>query len=98
MMLCYFLTSEMFSAVDEESRLLLIAVFPSSIGIMFARFACAIVLHMKLQDELKSGRKNMKLVLNHRYRFENPGLAFAAGFLQTSCIYVLESVNMIVIL
>ena len=97
MMLCYFLTSEMFSAVDE-SGILLIAVFPPSLGIMFARFACAFVLHMKLQDELKSGRINMKLALNHRYRFENPGLAFAAGFLQTTCIYVLEIVNMIVIL
>jgi hypothetical protein len=48
---------------------------------VIARFACGIILHMQLQNELSSGINNMKFALNHFYRFENWHLAFLAGFL-----------------
>lgn len=40
----------------------------------------------------------MKFSLNHFYRFEKPKIAFFAGFLQTSAIFMIEIVNFIVIL
>ena len=82
---------------DIDGNTLPLFVYPT-IGIMFARFICALVLHMKLQNELHVGCTNMKLVLNHQYRFRNPGVAFAAGILQAFSIYTLETVNFIVIL
>jgi hypothetical protein len=83
--------------LDSEGNLLPLFEYPT-IEIMLARFICAIVLHMKLQNELLTGLANMKLVLNHKYRFENPGIAFAAGFLQAFSIFMLETINFLVIL
>jgi hypothetical protein len=44
------------------------------------------------------GLNSMKLAINHHYRFENPKIAFLAGFLQASAIFAIELVNFIVIL
>ena len=40
----------------------------------------------------------MKFVLNHPYRFDNPSIAFLAGFLQATSIAGIEVVNFFVIL
>ena len=40
----------------------------------------------------------MKFSINHYYRFEKPWIAFLAGFLQATSIFVVEIVNFIVIL
>jgi hypothetical protein len=53
---------------------------------------------MQMQNELISGLNNMKFALNHFYRFEKPKIAFFAGFLQASAIFMIEIVNFIVIL
>jgi hypothetical protein len=65
---------------------------------VLARFFCAVILHMMLQNELNCGLRNMKFALNHHYRFDNPWIAFLSGFLQASSIFVCEIVNVIVIL
>ena len=40
----------------------------------------------------------MKFALNHDYRFENYKIAFLAGFMQATMIYVVEIVNFFAIL
>lgn len=66
--------------------------------IVCARFICAIVLHMSLQEELKNGLMMMKFSLNHDFRFSNYKVAFLAGFLQTTILCIVELVNMLCIL
>ena len=58
----------------------------------------AIVLHIYLQTELSQGFTNMKYALNHPWKFERPLLAFLAGFLQASTVFVIECVNYILLL
>ena len=53
---------------------------------------------MQLLYELCSGMNNMKFALNHDYRFESPGFAWLAGFMQAFSIFVIETVNFFVIL
>ena len=71
---------------------------PHSLWLVTARFCCGIILHMKLADELHAGLQMMKFSLNHEYRFSEFYLAFLAGFLQTTMIIVVESVNILAIL
>jgi hypothetical protein len=71
---------------------------PASIWIVIARFICGIIMHMSLQDELRTGLSIMKFTLNHSYRFDNPMTAFFAGFLQFSMIVIVETVNFLAIL
>lgn len=40
----------------------------------------------------------MKLAINHHFRFENPSIAFLAGFLQAITIFAIEIVNLLVLL
>jgi hypothetical protein len=40
----------------------------------------------------------MKFALNHNYRFESYKIAFLAGFLQTTSMFVVELVNFVVIM
>jgi hypothetical protein len=56
-------------------------VFPADVYNVIAKFICAIVLHMELQDEGYQGLNMMKYALNHKWRFEHPWTAFIAGFL-----------------
>lgn len=93
MTLCALLTYEMFTPTGDNP----IAQYPGS-GVVVARFVCGVVLHMMLQGELISGLNNMKFALNHYYRFENPWMAYLAGFLQAVSIFVIEIVNFFVIL
>ena len=53
---------------------------------------------MSLQDELKSALNMMKFSINHDHKFSNYKLAFLSGFLQASMIFVVESVNFMIIL
>ena len=93
MALCALLTYEMLKPSEDNPM----AVYPSA-GIVIARFACGTILHMMLQGELTNGLNSMKFTLNHYYRFDNPWVAYLAGFLQSVSIFVIEIVNFLVIL
>lgn len=75
-----------------------LGTYPTSKWIVVARFICAVVLHMALQDEIKQGLDVMKYTLNHSWRFDNWHLAFLCGFLQTIVIVCVEVVNFIAIM
>lgn len=77
--LCVLLANEMLST-DVEGKSIL-ASYPTSGGIVAARFVCGIILHMMLQNEMFCGMNNMKIALSHSYRFRHPKVAFFAGFL-----------------
>jgi len=93
-MICVLLLME--SNVNDEPKF---GQYPSSLKIVFVRFACCIALHMQLKSEYQSGMQNMKLVLNHDWRFEDFVLAaFIAGLMQTVTAVLIEVVNLVVIL
>ena len=52
-----------------------------SVEIGFSRFVAAMVMHIIMNDEIFNGMKMIKYSLNHPWKFSNPRLAFAAGFL-----------------
>lgn len=66
---------------DKEKINEVLCVYPHDYRIAAGRFFCGIVLHMSLQDELKTGLNNMKFALNHHYRFGNYRIAFFSGIL-----------------
>ena len=41
-----------------------LCTFPSSLSIVVARFVCAIILHLTLQNEMRQGMEFMKFALN----------------------------------
>lgn len=54
---------------------------------------------MTMKSEFEIGMQNMKLVLNHDWRFENFVLeAFMVGLMQTVTAVLIEVVNLVVIL
>lgn len=91
------LVYEMARLKNSDNELLLFT-YPSSFYLVIARFSCGIILHMMLQGEVESGLDRMKFAINHYYRFENPWIAFLAGFFQATSIIIIEVVNFIVIL
>lgn len=93
-LLCSLLVHDFF---DEEADSK-INKMPSSVWIVSARFICCVILHMSLQDELRTGLSIMKFTLNHSYRFDDARIAFLSGFLQTVMIMVVETVNVMAIL
>ena len=79
--LCVLLANEMLTSNDEASGESILALYPTSGGVVAARFVCGIILHMMLQNEMFGGMNNMKIALSHPYRFRHPRVAFFAGFL-----------------
>lgn len=71
---------------------------PTDTWIVIARFICGVILHMKMQDELKTGLSIMKFSLNHHERFDQSYVAFMSGLLQACMIMVVETVNFLAIL
>lgn len=59
----------------------LILLTPVTGHIMFARFVCAIILHLDSVDEILAGMSMMKFSTNHHYRFNYYQLAWLCGFL-----------------
>ena len=57
------------------------ALIPPTIEVGFARFVAAMVLHIIINDEIFNGLKTIKYSVNHPWKFSNPKMAFAAGFL-----------------
>jgi len=47
--------------------------------IMFARFICAIILHLSLTDEVTDGLNMMKYTCNHEHRLHSKRIAYLAG-------------------
>lgn len=66
--------------------------------IMFARFICAIILHLSLTDEVTGGLKMMKFAINHPYKFQNFTMAYTTGFMQFLSSLGVEVSNLAVIL
>jgi hypothetical protein len=50
---------------DKDTLMSTLGTYPKSKWIVIARFICAVVLHMALQDEIKQGLDIMKYTLNH---------------------------------
>lgn len=65
---------------------------------MFARFICAVILHLSLTDEVTDGLKMMKYAVNHDYRFNNYIIAYISGFFQMFSSIGVECANIGVIL
>jgi len=98
MAVCFLLASEMFYTMNASGDGFLMEEYPANVGIVFVRFACSIVLHLDLQQELAVGLDIMKLVMNHPYRFGIAPLAYVAGLLQVVSTIIIEIVAFIVLL
>jgi len=46
---------------------------------VFVRFICFMLLHLSMMDTASMFLDYMKFVVNHNYKFEYPGFAFAAA-------------------
>lgn len=55
------------------------------------------VMHIILNDEIFNGMKMMKFSINHSWKFSNPNLAFATGFLQMIAMFAIALINYAVI-
>ena len=82
--------------VSEEWEILF--SIPEKVDIVLARYLCALVLHMTLQHELKTGMNMMKFALNHEFMFTNYKAAFFCGFVKAISIILVEFVNLLLIL
>ena len=69
----------------------------ASTMIIFARFICGSILHLSLLDEMDAGLEMMKYSLNHPYLFSFYPTAFSIGFMQFMSSFLVELVNMVVI-
>jgi hypothetical protein len=63
--------------------------------VLFTRFACSFALHMFMRPEWVSGLNNMKLVINHPYRFSNQVEPFVIGLLQVVAAAMIEAANVL---
>ena len=54
-------------------------------------------MHIIINDEIFNGLKIMKYSVNHYWKFSNPIMAFAAGFLQVSAMLTITIINYMVI-
>lgn len=55
-------------------------------------------MHVNMNEKMKQGMDKMKFAINHRWKFEYPGLAFFSAFLQVivTCAVTLLSYSVIV--
>jgi hypothetical protein len=90
--LCIFVLIQI-AILDQEQ----IFAYESRVIVIFSRFICAIILHAALMDECRMGLDLMKYALNHAYYFENPGVAYAAGFMKVTQVFVVEDICLFVI-
>ena len=65
--------------------------------IVFARFFCAVVLHIYMNPEIEQSFLLMKYALNHFWKFRFPGFAFGVGFMQMAVTLSVELVNLVVL-
>jgi hypothetical protein len=66
--------------------------------IIYARFVCAVILHLSLMDDVYFGMQMMKYALNHTYMFDSWGIAYFMGLLQTLIATIVEIGNLAIIL
>lgn len=57
-----------------------------------------LILHLSMLGELRAGLCRMKYALNHPYLFNNPGIAAFIGFIQAFMNFMVETLNLFVIL
>jgi len=70
---------------------------PPAVEIGFTRFIAAMVLHIIMNDEIYNGLKMIKYSVNHPWKFSNPQMAFATGFLQAISMIFISIINFAVI-
>ena len=54
-------------------------------------------MHVIVCGEISNGLKMMKYSANHWWKFSNPRLAFLAGFLQVSALFLIAVINYLVV-
>ena len=59
----------------------------------FARFVCALLMHLTLIEEVSTGIKAMKYCVNHSYMFSKPSQAFFVSFTYIFVYFFVEVVN-----
>ena len=72
--------------------------YPAGIDIVLCRFLCGIFLHTSLADELEQAFNFMKYSMNHPWKFHNWFAAFMVGFCQMMVLYLVETVNVALLL
>lgn len=65
---------------------------------LIVRFICGLILHLALFEEFARALNLMKFAMNHEDVFDSPGAAFAVAFLQALITFLVESLNIMVIL
>ena len=55
---------------------------PMNISVLGIRFICSIMMHLEVEDDIRSGLRMMKYLINHNNDFANPFYAFVVAFLQ----------------
>lgn len=66
--------------------------------IIYARFVCAVILHLSLMDDVYFGMQMMKYALNHTYMFNSWGTAYFLGLQQALICTIVEIGNLAIIL
>ena len=94
-MLILFLGAE---AINSEDMISAYHEYPDGIQIVLCRFLCGIFLHISLADELDQSFKFMKYSMNHPWKFRSWVAAFFVGFAQMSVIFLVEAVNLAILL
>lgn len=69
-----------------------------NITLLYVRFICITVLHLSMIDTTNQFLNIMKYISNHEYKFENPGSAFTAAFIQFFVTSMIEVANVGVLL
>ena len=66
--------------------------------IIYARFVCAVILHLSLMDDVYFGMQMMKYALNHTYMFDSWSIAYFMGLQQALIATIVEIGNLAIIL
>ena len=64
---------------ELKVNFLLFFAFAQYTMLFYARFICALMLHLFLLPECTGGLSRMKYVLNHPYKFNNSFMPFMLG-------------------
>ena len=71
---------------------------PRDLQVVLTRFICAIFLHLTIVDGLSESFRMMKFAMNHHWRFKNWVAAFFVGFLEMVVLFLVESINIVILL
>ena len=69
-----------------------------NVFVLFSRMFMGLILHLSMLGELRSGLDRMKFSVNHPYMFQNPSIAGIIGATQAFMNFMVEILNVFVIL